>query len=82
MFTQYFIDQLTPILNESIRLQCREEAACIRNCICEIKKIQQRHIPIVPVTILSDEVDPKYVQQFANIPSINWYGQNVVNKPK
>ena len=69
MYTQHIINQLTIVLNDALSLQCKDEAACIRNCICDIMKIQQRHIPTVPITILPNNYQPNG-------------GNNVVNKPK
>ena len=43
--TTNIIKQLTSVLNFALQVQCQREAAVIRNCIDEINRLQQQHIP-------------------------------------
>ena len=43
--TTNIIKQLNSVLNFALQVQCQREAAIIRNCIDEINRLQQQHIP-------------------------------------
>ena len=74
--TTNIIKQLTSVLNFALQVQCQREAAVIRNCIDEINRLQQQHIPKPKIQILPCDITREQAAQFKNIPIIG-YNVNV-----
>ena len=85
--TTNIIKQLNRVLNFALQVQCQREAAIIRNCIDEINRLQQQHIPRAlhgsrngepkpKIQILPCDITREQAAQFKNIPIIG-YNVNV-----